>query len=61
MSVHRKGDFWLLFNDSATGMPVRNYDVVIPDELSAGELAKFLDDMFHEYATNDNPSVKTIK
>ena len=61
MSVHRKGDHWQLFNESNTGIAVRNYDVVFPDDLTADQLATFLDDIFHEYATEFMPRVEPIE
>ena len=51
MSVQRKGSEWLLFADSDSGLKSRVYDVVIPPELEEDGLAGYLDDMYHEYAT----------
>ena len=50
MSVHRIGNEWQLFRDSATGMRTRVYDVVIPSELASDEIMNYLDDIYHEYA-----------
>ena len=36
----------------------RPADFPIPEHLSATEIAGYLDDLFHEYATADKPVVK---
>ncbi|WP_299810211.1 hypothetical protein [uncultured Shewanella sp.] len=60
MSVERKGDEWLLFNVSSSGMRARIYEVVIPPELKQDELAVYLDDIFHEQSSDNHPSVITL-
>jgi len=57
MSVHRQGQQWQLFNESDTGMRSRVYDVVIPPELTAEQLASYLDDIYHEYAGEQHAQV----
>ncbi|MCG9754608.1 hypothetical protein L1D40_05095 [Shewanella insulae] len=57
MSVRRVGGEWQLFNESQTGMRARVYDVVIPPELTEDELPGFLDDIYHEHASEQHPSV----
>ncbi|WDE06331.1 hypothetical protein SG34_005250 [Thalassomonas viridans] len=57
MSVHQKDQQWLLFNESDTGMSSRVYDVVIPADLTRDDLAGYLDDIYHEYATDKYPEV----
>lgn len=61
MSVQKKNDEWLLFNDSDTGMRSRVYDVVIPSDIDEQALITYLGDIYHEYATDKNPDVKLIK
>ncbi len=39
----------------------RIYDVVIPDDLAEDEIAGWLDDIFHEAATERHPDVKRIE
>lgn len=56
MSVQRKDNKWLLFSESDTGVKARVYDVVIPSDLTENELVGYLDDMYHEFATEKHPS-----
>ncbi|TKB45745.1 DUF7661 family protein [Thalassotalea mangrovi] len=60
MSVLRNRDEWQLFVESETSIRRRVYDVVIPEELREDELAGYLDDIYHEYASEKHPSVKQI-
>ncbi|MEC4089176.1 DUF7661 family protein [Pseudoalteromonas rubra] len=57
MSVSRVEAHWQLFNDSDTGMRARVYDVVIPPELDESELARYLDDIYHERSSEAHPRV----
>jgi hypothetical protein len=57
MLVERKNQQWLLFNDAVIGIPTRIYDVVIPDDINANELAKYLDDIYHEYSSEKYSNV----
>ncbi len=57
MSVSRNDGQWHLYKESATGIRARVYDVVIPPELNANELARYLDDIYHEYSSDKHPSV----
>ena len=57
MGVYREGEFWVLYNESDTGIRSKVYDVVIPQELDSSKLAGYLDDIYHEYATDKHPSV----
>ncbi|QYJ86013.1 hypothetical protein K0I73_17945 [Shewanella mesophila] len=57
MSVRRVGSEWQLFNESQAGMRARIYDVAIPPELAEDDLPGFLDDIYHEYASEQYPSV----
>ena len=38
----------------------RPADFTIPAELTADEILGYLDDLFHEFATADNPEVRRI-
>jgi hypothetical protein len=60
MSILKKGDEWQLFNESATGLRSRVYDVVIPSDLEPAELATYLDDIYHEYSSDIHPKVIEI-
>ena len=50
MSVQRNGDEWFLFTDSDIGLRARVYDAVIPSDIEESGLARYLDDIYHEYA-----------
>ena len=60
MRVERHAGQWRLFRVSTEGKssPVR--DVSIPDDLHEEELATFLDDMFHEFASARNNKVSKL-
>ena len=60
MSVLKKEQEWQLFNESATGIHSRVYDVVIPSDLESTELETYLDDIYHEYSTDKHPRVIKI-
>jgi len=57
MSVLNVDQQWQLFNESDNGIRSRVYDIVIPSDLTSTELITYLDDMYHEYATDKHPSV----
>ncbi|KJY72530.1 hypothetical protein TW78_11395 [Vibrio coralliilyticus] len=61
MSVERRNDEWILYQESETGMRVKIYDVYIPSELAENELLTFLDDMYHEHATATQTKVLRLK
>lgn len=60
MIILRKNNEWLLFNESLTGIRTRVYDVIIPADLSSQELTRYLDDIYHEYSTQQHPHVIPI-
>ena len=60
MAVLKKDHEWHLFNESDTGIRSRVYDVVIPSDLEAVELATYLDDIYHEYASDKHPKVVKV-
>ncbi len=47
LDIHRKGAAWVVYRSNA-GKRVRAADLTIPSELSADELAEYLDDVYHE-------------
>ena len=57
MSVQRQNDEWILYVHSGNGVRSRVYDIVIPEDLPDEALEVFLDDIYHEHATQDNPKV----
>ena len=60
MSIQRKDDEWLLFQESNTGVRARVYEVAIPADLEETELATYLADIFHETATEKHSSVTRL-
>jgi len=60
MRVEYRQEQWLLYRMTADGKSSRIWDVAIPAELTEPELASFLDDMFHEYASAENPLVRQL-
>ena len=51
MRAERANERWQLFLIGPEGKKRPVPDVVVPPELTANELATFLDDLFHEYAS----------
>lgn len=49
VEVRRENDSWIVYR-SELGKRSRLYDIVVPTDLMGGELATYLDDIFHEYA-----------
>ena len=60
MSVQRQNNEWVLYVHSENGVRSRVYDIVIPQDLCASELEVFLDDIYHEYATRENPKITRL-
>ena len=60
MSIQRKGEEWLLYRESDTSIRSRIYDVVIPSDLAEEELARYLADIYHEFATEKYQSVTRV-
>ncbi len=48
---------WPLFTESNTGIRAKVYEVIIPSELSESEIASFLDDIYHEYSSEEHERV----
>ena len=49
LEIMRDNEAWVVFR-LVPGKRVRAADLVIPSEIRAGELATYLDDVFHELA-----------
>jgi hypothetical protein len=49
VEVRRENEAWAVYRP-ALGKRVPLYDVVIPSDVAADELATYLDDVFHELA-----------
>ena len=61
MTVVRRDDRWLLLSVSGTGINSPVPGVQIPSDLEEKELEQFLDDIFHEHASVENPAVTRLK
>ncbi|KAB0479695.1 hypothetical protein JC606_17570 [Vibrio sp. IB15] len=60
MSVQRQNEEWLLYRESETSIRSRVYDVIIPSDLAEEEFARYLADIYHEFASEKYPSVTRI-
>lgn len=60
LSIIRKNQEWLLYNEPEYGMRSRIYDVVIPREMKEAELITYLDDIYHELSSEKHPKVERI-
>ncbi len=49
LDVRRESDRWEVYR-LEFGKRARMHDVVIPESLDEGEIATYLDDIFHEFA-----------
>lgn len=62
IGVQREGERWLVFRADLTERKFsRLYEVIIPDDLTEAEIPGWLDDIFHEAATEKHPEVKRIE
>lgn len=48
--IERSGDTWIAYRQT-NGVRRRDADIVFPPGLTEDELATYLDDLFHEYAS----------
>ncbi|WP_028109491.1 DUF7661 family protein [Ferrimonas futtsuensis] len=58
MVVMRIGSEWQLFRESDTGHLSRVHEVVFPPDMEESELCGYLDDLFHELASERHPRVR---
>ncbi|BDH46910.1 hypothetical protein TUM12370_29540 [Salmonella enterica subsp. enterica serovar Choleraesuis] len=62
IGVKRKGQRWQAFRvDLNERKYSRLYDITLPDELREQEIAGWLGDIFHEYASPRHPEVIRIE
>ena len=61
VTVRRGSECWEIYHQSGDGKTIRVRDFVIPAELNESEIMTYLDDMFHERATAENPRVVRIE
>ena len=58
--VQREGEQWAVFYAGADGKKRIARDIVIPAELGAAEVERYLADLCHEWATAIQPNVRRI-
>lgn len=60
--VTRVADSWQIFRvNESQAKSSRIWEIVIPDFIEEHEIAGWLDDMYHESATENHPTVLRIK
>lgn len=57
--VEATADGWRAFYQGNDGKR-RPADFVIPKDLDSAGIAKYLDDLFHEFATDERPRVRVL-
>lgn len=60
MEVSRGEAGWEVIHVGSQGKHRAAHDVVIPSSISEPELARYLADFFHEYATPERPDVRRL-
>lgn len=60
MEVIRRNGEWLAFYCGSEGKKRKADEVVIPGSLSELEVVEYIDDLFHEWATPSNSTVKVV-
>ena len=62
IGVQREGERWLIFRADLTERKFsRLYEVIIPDDLTETKIPGWLDDIFHEAATEKHPEVRRFE
>lgn len=62
IGVQRKNERWLIFRADLTERTFsRLYGIAIPDDMTEGEIAGWLGEIFHEAATECHPNVERIE
>ena len=62
LGVKRVDDCWLVFRADLTEKKFsRLYDIVIPDNITEDEILGWLDDIFHEAATDRHHNIKRVE
>jgi len=60
MEVVRRDGEWLAFYCGNEGKKRKAQGIIIPSAFSESEIVEYIDDLFHEWATAERPSVKVI-
>ncbi|MBY5994134.1 hypothetical protein [Ferrimonas balearica] len=60
LSVRRIDGQWQLFRESDTGLRSRVREVVIPPDLEAEAIARYLADLYHEHARPGHDEIRRL-
>lgn len=60
LEVIRQKNKWQAFYNEGLGIKRSARDVQIPDSILEGELIEYLEDIFHEWATPERPSITRL-
>lgn len=60
MEIVRRNGEWLAFYCGNEGKKRKAQGVCIPSSLNDSEVVEYFDDLFHEWATPERPSVKVV-
>lgn len=61
LDIRRVDGRWVVFAPGSDGKRRKLPDILIPAELGQNELVVFLDDLLHEWASAEHPSVIELK
>ncbi|MEL7451540.1 MAG: hypothetical protein AAFN78_20185 [Pseudomonadota bacterium] len=61
LTIQRIDGSWVVFAPGNDGKRRRLTDILIPADLGEEEIVGFLDDLLHEWATAEHPSVVEVK
>ena len=59
LEIKRENEMWIIY-ELGEGKKTRSNDIYIPAEYNEEEVVRFLEDMLHERATHEVPSIKII-
>jgi hypothetical protein len=60
LKIVRSAERWQVLLLSADGKSRPAADIVVPPQLTLAEIPAYVDDLLHESATPENPSVRVI-
>lgn len=59
LEIIRENETWVIY-EIGEGKKSRSNDIYIPSEFNEMQVVRFLEDMLHERATPEDPSIKVI-
>ncbi|MDH5655068.1 MAG: hypothetical protein OEZ34_04135 [Spirochaetia bacterium] len=60
LTLHRENNSWVVYYSGDDGKKRFADDIKIPQDIPEENIAEYLADVFHEYATPENSDVKII-